>query len=642
MTISRRNITVTALLGISLITSTVLAGPYLQFVFGNVNQSHELMRFGSINSVDNVVRLGTVTSRGHSDGLDFDGGPIIGSRWGQVRFNQGLPLYFTTHAGWRTGLYKWRNNKSNRYDNINMYPFGWRPGLRQATVFGYEAPTCVGIRGNGPRLWAHFASLARVTEEFGPIGGAAGGSSGSISVFVTESIHANPLVTRCGAGQMCSLEEATARMALLFKSVEGLNNAGLIDDVLALTELIGQIQAGGIEDLLNGDNPLQGVEALISIVQDPDLQQIINPELVSLLINSPDPEFHATDVVQGLQGALTFQVNDPSPLVRPGPINFTAFTNIVGRLGNFYAGYGPFERSKTQQFMQHCATPGLGLDWPAVRDLPAPGGTCGSMFSDLFDTYLDNYDPDSGPNRLNDRIGNYLRSFVATSVLEGDAIDTFAQAKTDYFAAQPFSLDVSFDDVKFGYWGRRDDLERVSQNIGQFDDPKSAKFTTLGSPQWRDILSVSPAEPGLSRALELPDGRVSAGGWSDPVPSQVLSAAGCERVILINRQDGIGSFTTGVAEQLGASQADLEAQYSLTDLNSGFSRSLADAAGVWCTNWDAPDTLDIAGLAAEGWNAPLETSDPDLLVFENAGSNLGIAGCSLGVPSRQGLGSGKR
>ena len=93
--------------------------------------------------------------------------------------------------------------------------------------------------------------------------------------------------------------------------------------------------------------------------------------------------------------------------------------------------------------------------WPGWRAwLPAPGGTCGSLFTDLFDTYLENYDPDSQDNRLDDRIGNYLRAFVTTSVLEGDAIDVFAQAKADYFAAQPVDFDVSF--VSLGHQSHRD------------------------------------------------------------------------------------------------------------------------------------------------------------------------------------------
>lgn len=32
-----------------------------------------------------------------------------------------------------------------------------------------DADVCVGVRGNGPRLWARFSSLARITEEFGTL-----------------------------------------------------------------------------------------------------------------------------------------------------------------------------------------------------------------------------------------------------------------------------------------------------------------------------------------------------------------------------------------------------------------------------------------------------------------------------------------
>ena len=615
------------------LTTAVIAGPFVESIFGTVRNVSQLTRFESIDNVADVERLGRFARSGQSDGLLFPDGPAFENEWGEIQFNRGIPLYYTTTAGRRSGLYRWSNNQANLYDTSDAYSGTRQPRLRLANVFGYNAPTCVGIRGNGPRLWAHFSSLARVTEQFGPIGGAAGGSSGSISVFVTESIHANPAITDCGNGEICSLQETTARMALLFKSIEGLNDAGLIGNFLAVSELITQIQEGDIEGILNGDDPFAGVTALINLLQDPDIQQIINPELVTLLINSPDPVFHATDIVQGTLAALSFQVTDATPLVRPGPINFQAFSNIVGRLGNFFAGYGPFDAINTQVFMEHCATPGLGLDWPTVAELPTPNGTCGSSFSDLFNSYLESYDPDTDPNRLDDPIGRYLRALVTTSVLEGDAIDEFTQAKADYFAAQPVTLDVDFSDVKFGYWGREDDLARTSENIFQFEDAKSQKFSSLGAAMWRDILSVSPAEPGLSRALELPDGRVSTGGWSDPVPSQVLVAAGCERVVLINRQDGIGSFTTGVAVQLGATETDIDDLYDLNDVNSGFIQSLVNATGVWCTNWDAPDSFDIPGLAAEGWDAPLETSDPTLLNYENAGSNLGIAGCSIGVPS---------
>ena len=218
-------------------------------------------------------------------------------------------------------------------------------------------------------------------------------------------------------------------------------------------------------------------------------------------------------------------------------------------------------------------------------------------------------------------------------MLKGDAVRAFQAAKDSYFAAQPVDdLGVDFEDVRFGYWGRERELKRVGFLLRLFfRDAKSRKFTRIGEATWREILQFSPAEPGLSRAVELPDGRVSSGGWTDPVPSQVLRSLGCRRIVLVNRKDGIGAFTTDVATLLGASQSDLDALYDLGDPGSGFTSALRTADGVWCTDWDAPDTFDIRALAAEGWAPPLETSVPRFLDYENAAPDIGIAGCSPGV-----------
>ena len=224
---------------------------------------------------------------------------------------------------------------------------------------------------------------------------------------------------------------------------------------------------------------------------------------------------------------------------------------------------------------------------------------------------------------------------MTTSVLDGEAVDVFNAARADYLAAQPITFDVAFDDVSFGYWGRQGDLERAAIGILGFDDAKSERFTRIGEARWRDILTFSPAEPGLARAQELPDGRLSAGGWTDPVPTQVLEALGCDVVVLVNRRDGIGGFTTGVAELLGASQDELDDLYDLSDPASAFSLSLSRADGVWCTDWDAPDTFDIDALSAEGYNAPLETASDFFLgaaePYPGAATGLGIFGCSASV-----------
>ncbi|MEL7368577.1 MAG: hypothetical protein AAFN74_06685 [Myxococcota bacterium] len=492
---------------------------------------------------------------------------------------------------------------------------------------------CAGIRGNGPRIWAHFSSLARITEAYGPIRAAAGGSSGSISVFLFESVRANKLLRQCG-GKACGRRERAAREALLFKSLEGLQQAGLTADITTILGLIEAVQAGGLEALLQDPTTAPaGVAALVDILTDPAVQRLINPELLTLLQQSPDPAFHAQDIVDSLSAAASFSVSDPNVFVRPGVINFAAIVDLFGRLGSFLAAYGAVDREGLKDFFESCATPGRGLEWPEVAALPASTGTCGSLFSGLFESYVDALD-ESSPSRLDDKIGRFAPALVTTSVLQGDAVDTFQAAKLRYFAAQPVTeLGVDFDDVRFGYWGRRRDLRRAEALLPLFyPDAKSDRFSSLGRTTWRAILQLSPAEPGLSRALELPDGRVSAGGWTDPVPSQVLRAIGCRRVILVNRRDGIGSFTTGVAGLLGASEDDLDALYDLADPQSGFTSALRAAAGVWCTDWDAPDTLDIRGLSAQGFSPPLETADRRLLRrYSGAGTNLGIGGCTPGV-----------
>ncbi|MEM7675805.1 MAG: hypothetical protein AAF449_07365, partial [Myxococcota bacterium] len=258
---------------------------------------------------------------------------------------------------------------------------------------------CAGIRGNGPRIWAHFSSLARITETFGPIRAAAGGSSGSISVFLFESVRANKILRRCRKGRACSVRERAAREALLFKALEGLQQAGLTADITTIIGLIDAVQAAGIESLLQEPNTASaGVAALIDIFTDPAVQRLINPELLTLLRQSPDPVFHAQDIVDSLSAAASFSVSDPNVFVRPGVINFASIAELFGRLGSFLAAYGPVDVEDMQDFFRSCASPGRGLEWPAVAALPASSGTCGDAFSRLFESYVDALDEES-PSR---------------------------------------------------------------------------------------------------------------------------------------------------------------------------------------------------------------------------------------------------
>ena len=62
---------------------------------------------------------------------------------------------------------------------------------------------CFGVRGNGPRLFAHFPALARAVEEFGIPSAYVGSSSATITGFLFESILENPLIKDCD-GRCCS------------------------------------------------------------------------------------------------------------------------------------------------------------------------------------------------------------------------------------------------------------------------------------------------------------------------------------------------------------------------------------------------------------------------------------------------------
>ncbi len=72
---------------------------------------------------------------------------------------------------------------------------------------------CAAVRGNGQSILTHFASLSQIVGHYGVVDGMAGGSSGSITTFVYESMLKNPVMKR-----------DPARLALALKSTEGAVN----------------------------------------------------------------------------------------------------------------------------------------------------------------------------------------------------------------------------------------------------------------------------------------------------------------------------------------------------------------------------------------------------------------------------------
>ncbi len=503
-----------------------------------------------------------------------------------------------------------------------------------------ELKLCAAVRGNGELITAHFASLARIVEHYGTIDAASGGSSASITIFLTESMQSNPAIADCN-GAVCSDEERSARAALLLKSFPGyLQHLTTTEEAAALGQLapfIARVQSEGIEALLEEDAEA-GVAALLNVLEQDDLQDLINPEVIGLLQNSPNPEMHAKDILEGIQKLGAFSADTDRIFIRPGILNFQAVADKFGRVADFYSGHGPADMASMEGFMDSCATPGLGKGWFEVAAMPAGESTCGQVFDSMLGEYRAALAADAGSfrSRIDEPVGGNMRALISTSVLSGQTAESFKQARADYNQAKPYTFTPTFDEVSFGYWGQSADLDTVARNESGYDDLKTAKFTNLGETTWRTALSYSPAEPGLARGLELPDGRISTGGWSDLHPVLALRNLGCEQVIYVTRTGDESGFATGVAQLLGMSAEESIGLYDL-DSDSAFSLSLYEADATWCTDWNAQSGTDLVGISADGYNAPMESTSEFFTESTSSYPNLSAAtrlrGCTPGARS---------
>lgn len=514
---------------------------------------------------------------------------------------------------------------------------------------------CVGVRGNGNLIMAHFGAYARIVEHYGLIDGVAGGSSGSVSFFLYESIYANKALRACELGA-CSKAEEGRRAGLLLKSIQGYlqyiaKSADEAAAFLGLTPIYKKAKEQGMDSLLISDK-IKARNLLIKLLESPDVKDIVNEELIHLLKTSPNPEYHTRTVYDGLANATEWKTDDPIILVRPGVINFEGLTRKIGRIASFYAGYGPADQTASTDFLNSCATEeNRKKTWEEISgpaDNPTP---CGKMFFSLLGNYrqklLEN--EASFPSRIDDDIGMYLPAMIATSILEGQrAADRFSTSRKNFLAGSPLDWKSDFDDVMFGYWGAEADLKKMAANTRNYSDLKTQKFLSLGQKKWKEVLKYSPAEPGLARAQEMSPTRISAGGWSDLQPVLALKNIGCKSTVFVTRRGAESEFAIGVAKLLGM-QPDGEAKlYPLVPAADGTESSalqaIAGAEGIWCSNWNLSTTGNIKGTIADTYNAPFEarTNAPIALVpYKNSSPKVDFLGCTPGSTSTGG-GNGLR
>lgn len=537
---------------------------------------------------------------------------------------------------------------------------------------------CVGLRGNGPRIWAHFGALARIVEDVGPIGATIGGSSGSISAFLAESIMMNPAF-ECD-DRPCTEEDARRerdQIALLFKSVEGyaefLKNrpeAMVFQDAAAIVRSarearftdLAQLDLAALADdpqaaTVELERAARLVANLRSLLEQGAVSKTASFALdllddeVEALVLAPLPTDPAEvlvrlrrlrDIADATANFGSFTAEDPTLLVRSGVVDFEALTERLGVIANFYAGVG-FEPSDFEadndprsfgRFLEDCAEGTRGMPWAGGVAEHAPfGESCQARLDGLIEQHwaLHDFRNDAG-NRIDDRVGEHLPTVISTSVMTGRTVEVWKAAMAhhrdvgDHAYAWPLPGDdpdpLSFEDTRFGYWGPDALVDAIVADPEGLDDLKTRKAMALGHVTWREALSFSPAEPGLSRAREM-DGtswedatRVSAGGWSDLFPVQAMRNMGCEQSIFVTTVAKVHGFQNGLARMLGMTDDEKAALYEPDLPQSSFGQALSlahdEGHALLCTRWDDPsNVLEFPTLSAAGYEAPLSSFAPE-------------------------------
>jgi hypothetical protein len=522
----------------------------------------------------------------------------------------------------------------------------------EADIASGSSPSlCAAVRGNGELIGAHFQSLAHIVETYGALDGMAGGSSASITTFLYESILANPAITRCGE-KTCSRAEKSARIALALKSIMGYGGvvatskeALVVRDAVSIVKKVqAEATANGALAAVTASNASELSSKLSEALSLPEVKDSVNPELFSMLKDVSHLAFNVAEIQTSIKTLGAFSVDDNRLFFRAGVLNWTAMANLFGRIGDFYAGYEPGAQAAFATWLDTYADATLGKSWEEAATVTASGTSCAEAFGTMVTAYREKARTSgAAPKRLSEKVGNgSVHKLISTAVLEGVAVKQYEAARGEYVTGkyptgQIASFTPDFKTIQFGYWGSDADLERLQNNTKEFVDAKTAKMTSLGSETtWGEILSASPAEPGLSRFVKLSDGRYSAGGWSDLAPVLALKNIGCKRVVYVQRQGDESIFAARIAAQLGMDETTWKSLYDLSTEESGYQRSVSEADAVWCTNWNAFEITQQSELAKDAYSAPFELRGlsirKPLRNYSSATTSpLGIAGCSAGV-----------
>ncbi len=536
------------------------------------------------------------------------------------------------------------------------------PAISQA-----EESYCLAIRGNGEAMPAHWGAISQVIQKKGMPVALAGGSSASISLFLIDSLAANPRKLSNTENALL-VKSFQGYFEALTQTKEGKAIAAILADKRIFRELIDR--AGRLESIRITPREIgifKGhLSSLQTIFNSQDLKGLINPEFeayVKETISFADAlgykrmgitpemvEYRKFQITNAIKNFGSFNAAaDDAIFFRPGLVSFAHLANVIGKMGDFYAGIKlknvAVQKQVDQnvdQFLKSCAPGSEILTW---SELSKAKPLCQQLLMKSVLSYRDVTEKDGSKSvRIQELIGSKLAAFPTTAVLTGNAVIKYRKAREEFRFTQNLNFGRDFqveeEDIHFGYWGDKYKLREIENNLryGSLtrNDKKSKKFLSLGSRSWLEALSTSPAEPGLSALIDLNHEFISAGGWSDLHPTLILRAHGCEDIVYLTRRGGESLFAQGVMKRLsnyegfeftdwmnltpsqtyqenargnfsdqGSYASSWSQLYNMANAHSSLRLSMKAASSIVCSNWDNFDPRkQLNALVANSFRAP--------------------------------------
>jgi hypothetical protein len=530
---------------------------------------------------------------------------------------------------------------------------------------------CLAVRGNGNYIFSHFGAMSRLLEEFGPMHGIAGGSSGSLTSFLYENIYRSRPTWGCeGGSRACSNEQAGLRMSLSFKSL--LPYIGLFREYSGLqSQFTGRnkIKIGMNIKSINASIEKQdwpnAASSIYGLISKGEFSDLINPDVVNEFgsaLESENNDDQLRMLVLNFSGAieaLNWKIDNSTVLFRKGLVRMDKLANMAGVIADFYTGIEGSSAKDLGLFLDQCAAQSRGKSWAQVAgtttQVKSAEGVpldCGQLFQGAVLTHFGHiFGADSSeggvkfvtyePQSINEPIGKYLTAIVPNSFFDDpDAKRRFQEANAQFASnGQPPALNFDNLQLKYGYYGQDKDLQKIQRGTSMRSDLRSRKAAILGERTWKEVLNLSPREPGIDSAqcmISEASGnsqakwvsvrdvadvsaciKVSTGGWPDLEPIPVLQDVGCKEVILIQRAGPATKFalamTTFLSKDTVQRNQVTHDLYNLENPASSYSMSLDMASGVLCTNWDSIEPTQLECMYDHSYNSKVQVKDPQRL-----------------------------